>query len=145
LPPPLPPRLLLLCCCCSCRCCCWWCAQIFETIGPVRELVVLRDRMTQESKGSAFVWYASGADADKVREAGHCSMLSDLSCVWRVWWRNSMSLLLMLLLPLGVVLASALLSLAPRAVSDPITIGLVCCPLAGVHVRPHAASLTWMR
>jgi hypothetical protein len=41
--------------------------QIFDSIGPVRELVVLRDRATQESKGSAFVWYATGSDADKVR------------------------------------------------------------------------------
>lgn len=43
--------------------------QVFESIGPVRELVVLRDRHTQESKGSAFVWYATGADADKVCES----------------------------------------------------------------------------
>jgi hypothetical protein len=41
----------------------------------VRELVVLRDRMTQESKGSAFVWYASGADADKVRGHGIAACL----------------------------------------------------------------------
>lgn len=48
--------------------------QIFESIGPVKELVVLRDRATQESKGSAFVWYATGADADKVRgvHTGRC-------------------------------------------------------------------------
>lgn len=41
--------------------------QIFKSIGPVRELIVLRDKVTQESKGSAFVWYATGEDADKVR------------------------------------------------------------------------------
>jgi hypothetical protein len=41
--------------------------QIFTSVGPVQELVVLRDRATQESKGSAFVWYRTGADADKVR------------------------------------------------------------------------------
>jgi hypothetical protein len=45
--------------------------QIFESIGTVRELVVLRDRETQESKCSAFVWYATGEDADKVGRASN--------------------------------------------------------------------------
>jgi hypothetical protein len=51
------------------RCCCWSAAaaaQVFETIGPVVELVVVRDKFTHESKGSAFVWYTNKADADKV-------------------------------------------------------------------------------
>jgi RNA recognition motif-containing protein len=39
---------------------------VFETIGPVVELVVVRDKFTHESKGSAFVWYTNKADADKV-------------------------------------------------------------------------------
>jgi hypothetical protein len=41
-------------------------AQVFETVGPVVELVVVRDKFTHESKGSAFVWYTNRADADKV-------------------------------------------------------------------------------
>jgi RNA recognition motif-containing protein len=50
--------------------------QIFQSIGTVKELVVLRDRETQESKGSAFVWYATGEDADKVgRAPGTVSVL----------------------------------------------------------------------
>jgi hypothetical protein len=32
----------------------------------VVELVLLRDRVARESKGSAFVWYASAYDADRV-------------------------------------------------------------------------------
>ena len=75
--------------------------QIFESIGPVRELVVLRDRETQESKGSAFVWYATGEDADKVRpgvqaaaevtvEPGGLSKMPGVACllgVVAVWMR----------------------------------------------------------
>jgi hypothetical protein len=41
-------------------------AQVFETVGPVVELVVVRDKFTHESKGSAFVWYTNRADADQV-------------------------------------------------------------------------------
>ncbi|GBF91355.1 hypothetical protein Rsub_04095 [Raphidocelis subcapitata] len=37
---------------------------IFEAIGPVVQLSIPRDRMTQEGKGCAFVWYRSRADAD---------------------------------------------------------------------------------
>lgn len=37
----------------------------FETIGKVEDLVVVRDRVTRESKGSAFVWYASRAHAEQ--------------------------------------------------------------------------------
>jgi len=40
--------------------------QVFESIGPVVELVVVRDKFTHESKGSAFVWYTNKADADQV-------------------------------------------------------------------------------
>jgi RNA recognition motif-containing protein len=39
---------------------------VFESVGPVVELVVVRDKFTHESKGSAFVWYTTKADADKV-------------------------------------------------------------------------------
>lgn len=31
---------------------------------------MLRDRLSQESKGSAFVWYASRAEADMVSRRG---------------------------------------------------------------------------
>lgn len=41
--------------------------QVFESIGPVVELVVVRDKFTHESKGSAFVWYRTKADTDQVR------------------------------------------------------------------------------
>lgn len=76
--------------CCMVVC---WHVQIFESIGPVRELVVLRDRATQESKGSAFVWYATGADADKVRlgplascvHAHHCANRSCFARVEHQW------------------------------------------------------------
>ncbi|KAG1657781.1 hypothetical protein FOA52_012859 [Chlamydomonas sp. UWO 241] len=36
----------------------------FEAIGPVVELVVVKDKVTRRSKGSAFVWYATRAAAD---------------------------------------------------------------------------------
>jgi CUG-BP- and ETR3-like factor len=38
---------------------------LFESIGPVVELVVLYDKQTGASKGSAFVWYSSRLDADR--------------------------------------------------------------------------------
>lgn len=38
---------------------------LFESIGQVVELVVVRDKFTHESKGSAFVWYRTAADADR--------------------------------------------------------------------------------
>ncbi|KAF8055401.1 hypothetical protein HT031_006769 [Scenedesmus sp. PABB004] len=42
---------------------------VFESVGRVVELVVLRDRGSLASKGSAFVWYAAGEHADQaVRE-----------------------------------------------------------------------------
>jgi RNA recognition motif-containing protein len=41
--------------------------QVFDSVGPVVELVVVRDKFTHESKGSAFVWYTNKADADQVR------------------------------------------------------------------------------
>ncbi|MEW5319542.1 MAG: hypothetical protein WDW38_010687 [Sanguina aurantia] len=37
----------------------------FETAGQVKELVIIRDKATQESKGSAFVWYATRAQAER--------------------------------------------------------------------------------
>ena len=37
----------------------------FETIGKVVELVIVRDKITHESKGSAFVWYASRTNAER--------------------------------------------------------------------------------
>lgn len=40
--------------------------QVFEAVGPVVELVVVRDKFSHESKGSAFVWYTNKADADQV-------------------------------------------------------------------------------
>lgn len=49
--------------------------QVFESIGPVVELVVVRDKFTHESKGSAFVWYTNKADADKVRGHSHGACL----------------------------------------------------------------------
>lgn len=44
--------------------------QIFQQVGPVVELVVVRDKFTHESKGSAFVWYATRHDADNVSGGG---------------------------------------------------------------------------
>eukprot|EP00878_Enallax_costatus_P006737 GHUV01007063.1.p1 GENE.GHUV01007063.1~~GHUV01007063.1.p1 ORF type:complete len:848 (+),score=312.04 GHUV01007063.1:768-3311(+) len=38
---------------------------VFESIGPVAELVVIRDKATSDSKGSAFVWYTTGAHAEQ--------------------------------------------------------------------------------
>jgi len=38
---------------------------LFESVGPVIELVVVRDKFSHESKGSAFVWYRTRADADR--------------------------------------------------------------------------------
>lgn len=38
---------------------------VFEAVGPVVELVVVRDKFSHESKGSAFVWYTNKADADQ--------------------------------------------------------------------------------
>ncbi|GBF95952.1 CUG-BP- and ETR-3-like factor [Raphidocelis subcapitata] len=38
---------------------------LFESVGPVVELVVLYDKQTGASKGSAFCWYASRPDADR--------------------------------------------------------------------------------
>lgn len=37
----------------------------FETIGKVVELVIVRDKSTHESKGSAFVWYGTRAQAER--------------------------------------------------------------------------------
>jgi hypothetical protein len=42
----------------------------------VVELVVVRDKFTHESKGSAFVWYTNKADADQVRGACSCQLLT---------------------------------------------------------------------
>jgi CUG-BP- and ETR3-like factor len=39
--------------------------QLFETIGQIVELVIVRDRVTQETKGSAFVWYTTRALAER--------------------------------------------------------------------------------
>lgn len=39
--------------------------QLCETIGKVVELVIVRDKATQEPKGSAFVWYATRACAER--------------------------------------------------------------------------------
>lgn len=44
--------------------------QVFEAVGPVVELVVVRDKFSHESKGSAFVWYTNKADADQVGRPG---------------------------------------------------------------------------
>lgn len=41
--------------------------QVLESIGPIAEVVIIRDKLTAESKGSAFVWYCTGAHADQVR------------------------------------------------------------------------------
>ena len=38
---------------------------LFEAIGTVVELVVVRDKLTDESKGSAFVWYQTRAEAER--------------------------------------------------------------------------------
>ncbi|KAG2455141.1 hypothetical protein HYH02_000960 [Chlamydomonas schloesseri] len=38
---------------------------LFQSIGKVVELVIVHDKVTHESKGSAFVWYASRADAER--------------------------------------------------------------------------------
>ncbi|KAI8465632.1 MAG: hypothetical protein J3K34DRAFT_487277 [Monoraphidium minutum] len=38
---------------------------IFEAAGTVAELIVVRDKFSHESKGSAFVWYRTRADADR--------------------------------------------------------------------------------
>uniref|UniRef100_A0A7R9VPJ1 RRM domain-containing protein n=1 Tax=Chlamydomonas euryale TaxID=1486919 RepID=A0A7R9VPJ1_9CHLO len=37
----------------------------FETIGPVVELVIMKDKATNQSKGSAFVWYTTRAAAEQ--------------------------------------------------------------------------------
>jgi len=39
--------------------------SFFETIGKVIELIILRDKITQESKGSAFVWYVTRSMAEQ--------------------------------------------------------------------------------
>lgn len=38
---------------------------LFEAIGTVVELVVVRDKLTDESKGSAFVWYQTRVEAER--------------------------------------------------------------------------------
>ncbi|PNW84892.1 hypothetical protein CHLRE_03g162750v5 [Chlamydomonas reinhardtii] len=38
---------------------------LFQSIGKVVELVIVHDKATHESKGSAFVWYANRADAER--------------------------------------------------------------------------------
>lgn len=38
---------------------------LFEAIGTVVELVVVRDKLTDESKGSAFVWYQTRGEAER--------------------------------------------------------------------------------
>ncbi|GAX72674.1 hypothetical protein CEUSTIGMA_g130.t1 [Chlamydomonas eustigma] len=37
----------------------------FETVGKVVELVIVKDKLTHESKGSAFLWYASRMMAER--------------------------------------------------------------------------------
>mmetsp|Transcript_31833 Transcript_31833/g.70722 ORF Transcript_31833/g.70722 Transcript_31833/m.70722 type:complete len:496 (-) Transcript_31833:2249-3736(-) len=37
----------------------------FETVGKVIELVIVRDKVSHESKGSAFVWYSTRALAER--------------------------------------------------------------------------------
>ncbi|PNH12299.1 CUGBP Elav-like family member 4 [Tetrabaena socialis] len=37
---------------------------LFQSIGKVVELVIVHDKVTHESKGSAFVWYANRNDAE---------------------------------------------------------------------------------
>lgn len=44
---------------------------LFEGLGQVMELVVVRDKASHESKGSAFVWYATKAQADGAVAALH--------------------------------------------------------------------------
>jgi hypothetical protein len=44
---------------------------LFEGLGAVMELVVVRDKASHESKGSAFVWYATKAQADGAVAALH--------------------------------------------------------------------------
>lgn len=39
--------------------------QLFESVGKVVELVIVRDKSTQQPKGSAFVWYATRAFAER--------------------------------------------------------------------------------
>ncbi|KAI8462603.1 MAG: hypothetical protein J3K34DRAFT_475967 [Monoraphidium minutum] len=41
---------------------------LFESVGPVVELVVLYDKQTGASKGSAFAWYAARHDADRAAQ-----------------------------------------------------------------------------
>ncbi|KAG2499151.1 hypothetical protein HYH03_002733 [Edaphochlamys debaryana] len=38
---------------------------LFQSIGKVVELVIVHDKVTHESKGSAFVWYATRTDAER--------------------------------------------------------------------------------
>ncbi|GIL68321.1 hypothetical protein Vafri_21599, partial [Volvox africanus] len=38
---------------------------LFQSIGKVVELVILYDKVTHESKGSAFIWYAMREDAER--------------------------------------------------------------------------------
>jgi RNA recognition motif-containing protein len=39
---------------------------LLESAGRVVELLIVRDKLSHESKGSAFVWYATKAEADWV-------------------------------------------------------------------------------
>ncbi|GFR41383.1 hypothetical protein Agub_g2066 [Astrephomene gubernaculifera] len=38
---------------------------LFQSVGKVVELVIVHDKVTHESKGSAFVWYATRVDAER--------------------------------------------------------------------------------
>lgn len=38
---------------------------LFQSVGKVVELVIVHDKVTHESKGSAFVWYATRTDAER--------------------------------------------------------------------------------
>jgi hypothetical protein len=44
---------------------------LFASVGHVVELVVVRDKATHDSKGSAFAWYRNKADADRATLALH--------------------------------------------------------------------------
>jgi hypothetical protein len=49
----------------------------------VKELVVLRDKQTHKSKGSAFVWYSTAAQADRVRVLGQFPLPQWCACSLR--------------------------------------------------------------
>lgn len=64
---------------------------LFDQIGTVVELVVVRDKLTDESKGSAFVWYQSRCEAER--------SIGELHLRWSLSPMNYLALEMALLFP----------------------------------------------